>query len=341
MNKINAKMLEAEIRKGSFQPNMVLSNMGLAYFQDDKNFAARSMFPLCPVQLSTSYYYKFGKGDLMRDNVKPKPQYGKVAPAIFSNDTDSYRCIVDQVIIGIDEIDSLNYQRQRAPWFADPRRAKVRFVAEQMKIHMEHQFAKKFFQSGVWSEEWTGQDSSASGKQFIKFTSDNSDPVALIDQLCDEVERSTGRRPNRLGLGADTFTALKNHPAILERVKYSGGTANPATVNERVLETVFGIERVRRLSAVYNSAGYGQEDSIEYICDENAALLCYATDTPAIDEPSAGYTFTWDMLNNGQFMPIVQYPGEGGTHTEFIEGLMATDMQKTADDLAVFLKDCT
>ena len=47
------------------------------------------------------------------------------------------------------------------------------------------------------------------------------------------------------------------------------------------------------------------------------------------------------MLNNGQFMPIVQYPGEGGTHTEFIEGLMATDMQKTADDLAVFLKDCT
>lgn len=54
MNKINAKTLEAEIRKGSFQPNMVLSNMGLAYFQDDKNFAARSMFPICPVQLSTS-----------------------------------------------------------------------------------------------------------------------------------------------------------------------------------------------------------------------------------------------------------------------------------------------
>ena len=86
MNKMNARALEAEIRKGSFQPNMVLSNMGLAYFQDDRNFAARQMFPLCPVQLSTSYYYKFGKGDLMRDNVQPKPQYGKVNPAVFSHD---------------------------------------------------------------------------------------------------------------------------------------------------------------------------------------------------------------------------------------------------------------
>lgn len=150
----------------------------------------------------------------------------------------------------------------------------------------------------------------------------------------------TGRRPNRLGLGAETFTALKNHPAILERVKYSGGTANPATVNEHVLEIVFGIDRVVRMSAVYNAAGYGQADDIQYICDSDAALLCYATDTPAIDAPSAGYTFTWDMLNNGQFMPVTQYPGESGTHTEFIEGLMAYDMHKTADDLAVFLKAC-
>ena len=164
--------------------------------------------------------------------------------------------------------------------------------------------------------------------------------VTLIDQLCDEMEQSTGRRPNRLGLGAETFTALKNHPAILERVKYSGGTANPATVNEHVLEIVFGIDRVVRMSAVYNAAGYGQADDIQYICDSDAALLCYATDTPAIDAPSAGYTFTWDMLNNGQFMPVTQYPGENGTHTEFIEGLMAYDMHKTADDLAVFLKAC-
>ena len=89
-------------------------------------------------------------------------------------------------------LESLNYQRQRAPWFADPRRAKVRFVAEQMKIHLDRLFAENFFVSGAWSNEWTGVASTPSANQFVKFSDENSDPVTLIDQLCDEVEQSTG-----------------------------------------------------------------------------------------------------------------------------------------------------
>ena len=71
----------------------------------------------------------------------------------------------------------------------------------------------------------------------------------------------------------------------------------------------------------------------------NAVLLAYATDTPSIEEPSAGYIFTWDMLGDGNILPVLNYLGENGTHSEFIEGLMATDMKKTADDLAVYLAD--
>lgn len=50
------------------------------------------------------------------------------------------------------------------------------------------------------------------------------------------------------------------------------------------------------------------------------------------------YIFTWDMLGNGQILPILNYLGENGTHTEYVEGLMATDMHKTSDDLARFYK---
>jgi len=45
------------------------------------------------------------------------------------------------------------------------------------------------------------------------------------------------------------------------------------------------------------------------------------------------------MLGNGNVLPIRQFEGEQGTHSEFIEGLMATDMKKTGDDLAMFFKD--
>lgn len=77
---------------------------------------------------------------------------------------------------------------------------------------------------------------------------------------------------------------------------------------------------------------------MQYIGDPDAFLLVYATNAPSIDEPSAGYIFTWDMLGNGQILPILNYLGENGTHTEYVEGLMATDMHKTSDDLARFYK---
>ena len=78
---------------------------------------------------------------------------------------------------------------------------------------------------------------------------------------------------------------------------------------------------------------------MQFIGDPNAFLLAYATNAPSIDEPSAGYIFSWDMLGNGQILPILNYLGESGTHSEFIEGLMASDMKKTADDLGMFFAD--
>lgn len=341
MSIITPQDLQYQIAKGTFQPNIYLTNLSMAYFQDASRYVAKAIFPICPVQLSSARYYIFSKGDLLRDNVARKPQFGKVQPAQMGQLDGSYSCSVDQVIVGIDQISALNYQRTNAPGVADPRRAKVKFIAEQMLLHQDIVFAENFFKEGVWENEWSGSTSyNETGKTFIKFNDDNCDPVVLFDDLCTQVEQSTGRRPNRLGLGKSAFNALKANPAVVERVKYGGSSANPATVNERVLAELFGIEKVVVLSSIYNKAGLGQEDDMDFICDPKAAILAYATDAPAIDEPSAGYIFTWDMLGNGQYMPTIQFEGENGTHSEFIEGLFSADMKKTADDLAIFMKDC-
>lgn len=47
-----------------------------------------------------------------------------------------------------------------------------------------------------------------------------------------------------------------------------------------------------------------------------------------------------DMLGNGSYMATDQFEGEGGTHSEFVEGLMSTDMRKTCDDLACYMSKC-
>lgn len=330
--------IQLEIAKG-WTPNNYLTNLSMAFFADPADFVATKIFPICPVPQSSSYYYTFSKADLARDNVQRKPAFGKVQPAVMGQTDNTYKCEVDQVIVGIDQISTLDFQRAHAPGAADPRRAKVRFATEQMLMHQDILFAKNFFRAGVWDNEYAGVASGPSGKQFLKFSDANFDPVHFFNERKKEIRLSGRRTPNKLALGVDSFNALTNHGDIIERVKYTGSTANPAVVNEKVLAELFGLEEVVVLESTYNSAGIGGEN-MEFICDPKGALLCYTTDTPTIDEPSAGYIFTWDMLGNGQYVAFDQYEGEKGTHSEFIEGLMSSDMKKTCDDLAIYFKEC-
>lgn len=340
MAKRTAAGIQADIAKGAFRPHTALSNVALAYYQSDANSFAKTVFPICPVTLSSDNYYIFDKEDLLRDNWHRKPAYGKVDPAVLSEHTDTYACVVDQMIMGIDQIRQTDLNRRMGPRTADPKQQRTKTMAGQLNIHQDSMFARKFFRKGVWTQEYTGIDSTtpASG-QFIKFSNGNSDPVSFVDDKSTEMEEKTGRKPNRLALGVNVFNALKKHPAILERVKYGGSTANPASVTLNVLQQLFGIDRITVQRSIMNKAELGQEAKMEYIGDPNAFLLAYATDAPAIDEPSAGYIFTWDMLGNGNILPVLSYPGENGTHSEFIECLMAADMKKTADDLAMFFAE--
>lgn len=338
--KKTAASIKADIAKGAFRPHTALSNMALAYYLNNLKSFARTIFPICPVNLSSDNYYVFDKEDLLRDNWHRKPAYGKVDPAVLSEHTESYACQVDQMIMGVDRIRQTDLTRRQGPASMDPRIQRTRTMASQANIHQDVLFARNFFKSGVWGHEEKGVDSTTpTTGQFIKFSNGNSDPVAFIDVKKTVMEKNTGRMPNRIAIGVNVFNALKKHPAILERVKYGGSTANPATVTENVLAQLFGIERLTVQRSIMNTAELGQAANMQYIGDPDGFLLAYATDTPSIEEPSAGYIFTWDMLGDGNIMPVLNYDGESGTHSEFVESLMATDMKKTADDLAMYFSE--
>ena len=259
---------------------------------------------------------------------------------VLGHTENTYTCQVDQVIAGVDDIGALDYSRAGAPPSIDPETIKTRAVTEQMLLHRDLEFAGSFFKSGVWLNEFKGVASQPSASQMLKFSDANFDPVHFFDARKREIYLEGRRRPNKLCLGYDAFVALKNHPDILERVKYGGSTPNPAVVTENVLAQLFGLERVSVLYGAYNKAEAGQNDEMEFVCEANGALLCYTTPTPRIDEPTAGYIFTWDMLGNGSWMATDRFDGEPGTHSSYVEGLMACEMKKTCDDLACYMSEC-
>ena len=56
-----------------------------------------------------------------------------------------------------------------------------------------------------------------------------------------------------------------------------------------MLAQLFGVDRIVIDQTVQNKAGLGQAANMQFIGDPNSFLLAYATDTPSIEEPSAGY----------------------------------------------------
>ena len=194
------------VNGGTFQPNTYLTNLSLAAFQSEDDYAATKLFPVVPVALPSGKYFKFSAADLARDNVQMKPAFGRVQPALMGVSDDAYDCRVEQLIIGVDQIGALPYARVGAPGAADPRVGKVRAAVEQAKLHLDARFAEEFFTPDAWSNVYKGVDSSPSGKQFEKFSSKGSDPVMLVDRLIMDVRKNGRRKPNKIALGIETFT---------------------------------------------------------------------------------------------------------------------------------------
>mgnify|MGYP000211370621 FL=1 len=243
----NAAAIAVDIAKG-WRPNYYLTNMAMSYFQAPGMNVAPSIFPILPVHASTGSYYIFNKEEIAKDQVKRKPKFGSVDPAVFSHSDDTYKCEVDQIIVGVDNITALDYQRTGAPATIDPRRAKVKQVSEQMNLHLDMVFANKFFNADAWANVKTGEATASTSKQFVHFDDANADIVGQFDEMKKEILLNGRRMPNKLCLGYRSYKAIKNHPQFLERVTGSGSTPNPALVNEQVIAAVLGLEEVKVLS---------------------------------------------------------------------------------------------
>lgn len=318
--------------------NAALTNISTAYFQNLTG-GATAFFPEVPVDVSTDIYYKFSKEDLLRDDVQRKPMLGKVDATVIGYDTDTYRCEPDQVILGYDDLYQSDLERKGAKGILRLRQNKSRIIAEKIFIHQNKDFAKGFFRKGVWGKDLIGGASaSTSGVDFVSFDNSNSDPIGYITDCITSMKKSTGRIPNKLGLGQRVFDALIKHPDIMNRIIYGGTADNPATVTTKALATILGVDEVIVFDAIWNSANLGEEANMGFVCDENAMLLAYATNTPMIDEATAGYTFRWDMGTEST-LPIIEWEGEEGTYSHYIGGMVSQDMKVICKDLGMYFSN--
>ncbi|MFZ1290770.1 MAG: hypothetical protein WAR79_11810 [Melioribacteraceae bacterium] len=119
------------------------------------------------------------------------------------------------------------------------------------------------------------------------FNQSASNPIQIIDDAKNAVRAQIAKHPNVAVLGAATYSALKNHPAIVDRIKY---TMN-AVVTEDLLKQLLTFEELYVGNAVYsNDSG----DNVDLFGDFMGLYYIPKAQTKekrSYYEPSYGYTF--------------------------------------------------
>jgi hypothetical protein len=320
--------------------DVLLTNFSVAYQQDTKNFIADKVFPQVPVEHASDLYLKYPKGAFFRDDVQARP-FGGESPAIgFSLSNATYFCEEQALSAWLDDRERAN---ATPPY--DPERGKVKLLTNQHMIHRDNDWARKYFTTGVWTgstginggsagADLTGVSSAPSTNQFLQWDQAASIPIELIDLLKEQMVSQTGQMPNVMVAGTRVFRALKNHPEVLDRIKYT----QRGLVTEDLLAALLGVDKFLVPRAIKNTANEGATDSMSFILSPTSVLLAYANPSPGLEEVSAGYIFTWTgLLGDAAFNAGVWRGRDERRHSDWFEVRMAYDPEVIAGDCGIFL----
>src|SRR4051812_7942262 len=83
--------------------NAPLTNISVAYIQDQSLFVADRIFPVVPVQNQSNLYYIFNKEDFLRDEAKPRAPSTESAGGGFNLTTASYAAVVEAFHKDVDD----------------------------------------------------------------------------------------------------------------------------------------------------------------------------------------------------------------------------------------------
>lgn len=303
-----------------------LQNLTIAYLQDRMQFGALGVFPPVPVTKASDRYYIFDKAALLRSDAQYRAPGAAAALSGFTVSSDTYQ--LARLALGWKISDP---EKEFADSVLQLERAGADYLATQMLIALQSQFASTFFAASIWDTNAT---------LSLTWEDPNSDPIADVQTATRTIATNTGREANVGVLSRLAYDRLLVHPDIVDRIKYGQTAGRPAQANAQTLAQLFGLDRIVVMSAIQNTGGEGGTAAYSFIGDTDAALFVHVPANPGIMTPSAGYTFVKGGFGNGYGVEFKSWRDERH-ESDVTEANVWFDMKVTGTDLGYFIANAT
>jgi hypothetical protein len=306
-----------------------LTNLTLAFAQDQSNFIADKVFPVVGVERQSDKFYIYDRDNMNRTGdvkaLAPRTEVNRIGMSISNS---SY--YTDVFGLGMD-FDQQTLANEDAA--LDIRSAGAQTLATRLMIHREEQFAANFFAASIWGSESTPSN------LWSDYT--NSTPIQDVTNARRTMQlKSGGFKPNTMVVGKEVRDILINHPKILARLNGGSTVSNPALITDAKLAEIFEVENFYIMEAVKNDSVEGVAESNSFIGGKHA-LLVHGPKGAGLMTPAAGLTFAWNNVPgaNNLGITVESFSDDALKRqqvAEHIQVKMAYDMQVTGADLGYF-----
>lgn len=262
-------------------------------FSNRMGYVAEQVAPLVPVQKQSDFYYVMGKQKLRRfdTTVSPGSDFQRIdlewdkKGYFFENGHGLEFAIPDQLRANADPGAQLDVQATKT-------------LTENILIDQEYLLAQGPLASGNLTANGITNTTLSGTNQWSDYF--NSDPITVIDLAKTTVLNQVAVVPNAAVVNDKLFFTLRNHPRIIDRVKYTGsGVRSPLSQDE--LRQALGLDYLFVATARYQTAHEGQADALGPIWG-NHFYLFYRPANPGLMEPAFMYTLLWVGQGFGQLM---------------------------------------
>ena len=297
-----------------------LTDFSVAIFQDRAKFVAPSIFPVVNVPQRSGLYYVYDKNELNRSDARKRAPGTEAPVRTYKLSDDTYHAEVYSIAVDVSEQETAN-----ADPALDPEEDATRVATNDVMVAMDRQWTNAAFSTGIWATESTGTWNTSTG-----------DPVGDLQTGILTMLEATGKRPNTLVLGAESwYSGLWASTQIIDRLP----TNAPRIVTPGFIGELFGFQNTYILETVEFTGDEGTTGDPSFI-HEDHALLAYVDPNAGLREATAGKTFVWSGLvggGNGIRTKRLEMPWQDAMPR--VEVDTAFDFKVVATDLGYLVKN--
>ena len=286
----------------SMHVDALLSNLAMNY--RPSGMIADMIFPMVPVQKQSDYYAVFTRADALRIERTERAPDTEANRITREASSETYFCDNYALQYPVTIEDKANAD----PIFVTELiNGRVEFIVDKLGLDWENRIA-----SLVTNTSNVGSSAAvASGWTDVV----NSDPQGDILAAIDNIQDSTGLKPNSIVFGDAAWRNFRRHEKIRNLIfgtNNGGGYPNVAQVS-----ALLEVPNIHVGGAYKNVGNEAQAESLIQIWNDNV-LIYFSAERPSMDRPSFGYSFRWNApgLPN---MQVERHPYDTKRKSESVE----------------------